>query len=66
MKIILIIFILVILYCLGSAGYFMLSRKHPPETMAKALTWRIAISIALFILLIIGFLMGWVKPHGIS
>lgn len=33
---------------------------------ARALTWRIGLSIALFILLIIGFLTGLLEPHGVA
>ena len=49
MKIIVIILLLVILYCLGSALYFMLGRREKDlEKMAKALTWRIGLSVLVF------------------
>ena len=35
------------------------------EDMARALTWRIAISVGVFLLLIIGMKMGWVTPNQI-
>lgn len=57
--------LLIILYCLGSALYYMLSPKSAPQSMAKALTWRIGLSVAVFILLIVSFLLGWVQPHGV-
>lgn len=31
----------------------------------RALTWRLAISIALFLLLYLAAFMGWVAPHGL-
>lgn len=31
----------------------------------RALTWRLAISIALFLLLYLASFMGWVAPHGL-
>lgn len=65
MKLLILGVIFVILYCLFSAGYFMLSRNRSPEAMAKALTWRIALSVILFAFLILGFYLGWIKPHGI-
>lgn len=65
MKIIVIAIILIIVYCLFSAGYFMLTGKRSHQAMAKALTWRIVLSITLFILLLVSFLMGWIHPHGL-
>lgn len=64
-KIIIFLFLLTIIYCLASALFYMLSRKKTPEKMAKALTWRITLSITLFLLLILGFYMGLIQPHGI-
>lgn len=31
----------------------------------RSLTWRLAISIAIFLLLFIAAMMGWVAPHGL-
>lgn len=64
-KIIILIFLALIFYCLGSSLFYMLSRKKSPEAMAKALTWRIVLSLVLFFLLIGGFYMGLIHPHGI-
>jgi Protein of unknown function (DUF2909) len=64
-KIIVIIFILAILFSLGSALYYMLTQKKSPQLMVKALSWRIGLSIALFLLLLIAFIMGWIHPHPI-
>lgn len=63
-KAIIIAFMLGILFSLGSGLYFLLF-KEPTEQTVKALTWRIGLSMLLFILLIIGFFTGLVKPHGI-
>ncbi|MFT3741951.1 MAG: DUF2909 domain-containing protein [Gammaproteobacteria bacterium] len=59
------VLLLTILYCLGSALYYMLSPKSAPKSMAKALTWRITLFLGVFVLLIVGFLLGWVHPHGL-
>lgn len=32
----------------------------------KALAWRIGLSIAIFLFLLISMYMGWVKPHGVN
>lgn len=55
--------LIVILYCLGSALVFMLKGKKSETQMAKALTWRVALSLLVFIILMIGFYMGWLHPR---
>ena len=66
MKLVIIVFFLVTLYCLGSALFFMLKpKRHSADKMVRALTWRIALSITLFVLLFIAAMLGWLTPHGI-
>lgn len=65
-KIIICLFLLIIFYCLGSALFYMLSQKRAPTSMGKALTWRIALSLSLFVFLLIGAYMGWLHPHGLG
>lgn len=65
-KVIIAVFFILILLCLGSGMYCLLSNKKSKDAMAKALTWRIALSLILFILLIIGFCLGIIHPHGLS
>lgn len=65
MKIFITLLLIAVLYCLGSALFYMISPKSNPEKMAKALAWRIGISLGIFALLIVGFFMGWITPHGI-
>jgi hypothetical protein len=65
MKILVIALLITIIYCLGSAAFFMLRDKGGSRSMAKALTWRISLSLLLFIVLLISFYMGWITPHPI-
>lgn len=58
------IFIL-IFFSLGSALYYLVQDKGDSDRIVKALTWRIGLSILLFIILIIAFALGWIKPHPI-
>lgn len=62
-KIIVLILLFAILFSLGSALYYMLTQKKSPQLMVKALTWRIGLSLTLFILLLIAFIVGWIHPH---
>jgi TRAP-type C4-dicarboxylate transport system permease large subunit len=63
MKIIIILLLVIILYCLASAAFYMIRGKPNSHSMVKALTWRISLSLFLFLLLLIGYFMGWITPH---
>jgi len=53
-----------IIFSLGSA-LFQLSRgKGDSSKMLKALTWRIALSVGLFLLLLAAWKMGLIRPNG--
>ena len=60
MKIIVLLFIFLILASLGSALYFMVKDKGTSHRTAKALTWRVALSLTLFALLMLGFHFGFI------
>jgi hypothetical protein len=55
-----------ILLALGSALFHMVRGKGASGATVRALTWRIGLSVGLFVLLIIAVLMGWITPHGIQ
>jgi Protein of unknown function (DUF2909) len=63
MRIIVILFIIVILGSLGSALYYMIKDRGTTERTAKALTIRIALSIILFLLLMLGFHFGLITTR---
>ena len=65
-KAIIILFLIFIFYALGSALYFLVKDKPESTRVVKALTWRIGLSVVLFILLIVAFAMGLIQPHAIS
>jgi len=52
-----------ILFSLGSGLYFILFKRDDPQKAVRALTVRISLSLVLFIILMIGFGSGWLKPH---
>ena len=69
MKIIIGIAFLGILISLGAAGIFML-RRHDPEKpknkgMVNALTLRIGLSVALFLMILLLWSFGYIEPTGI-
>jgi len=57
--------LLVILGSLGTALYTMLKDHGQSDRTVKALTVRIALSLTLFILLMIGYATGFITPHGV-
>jgi uncharacterized membrane protein len=64
MKISIIIALIGIVVSLLAAGLFMV-RGGPTKRMANALTWRIGLSVALFLSIIFAYSMGWIQPTGI-
>ena len=53
-----------ILAALAAAGFFMLRNKAGTRQMARALTVRISVSVALFLLILLSWKMGWIEPTG--
>lgn len=60
-----VLFLIGILFSLGSGLVFLLRDKAGSTRMVKALTWRIGLSLLLFALLISAYFLGWVHPHGV-
>ena len=58
-------FLAVIVYNLGAGLYYMLADGGGGDRMVKALTRRIAISVALILLVLLGIATGFVEPHGV-
>jgi succinate dehydrogenase/fumarate reductase cytochrome b subunit len=59
-------FMIVIVWNLGAGLYYMLVDKGQTKRTVNALTRRIALSIALILLVILAMYMGWITPHGIG
>jgi hypothetical protein len=56
-----------ILISLAKALFHLTSSKpHDGAKMVKALAWRIVLSVALFVLLIVAYYRGWIHPPGYS
>lgn len=62
-KIVVLILLLVIVGSLASGLFFMLRDDADSDRMARALTWRIGLSIAAFALLILGAWLGWIDVN---
>jgi hypothetical protein len=68
MAFVIVAFLVLILAALAGAGFFMLRRKDGDDEgkrMARALTIRVALSVALFLIIMLAWAMGWIHPKGI-
>jgi TRAP-type C4-dicarboxylate transport system permease large subunit len=63
-KYLVVVVLILIIASLGKALYHLSSSK-PEDSgkMVKALTWRIGLSVGLFVLLIVGYYLGWITPQ---
>jgi succinate dehydrogenase/fumarate reductase cytochrome b subunit len=58
--------LILIVWNLGAGLYYMLVDKGQTNRAVNALTKRIALSVALILLLILSIYMGWIEPHGVG
>ena len=65
-KIIIVLFLLAILYTLGSSFYFLVTDKGQSDRTVRRLSWRIGLSLLLLALLWGGFKLGWIEPQGVD
>ena len=65
-KIIIIIAFIAILFSLGSALFHLVKHEEQSKKTVNALTFRIGLSILLFIFLFIAIATGLITPHGIG
>ena len=67
MKTLLIVgFLILILWNLGAGLYYMLVDKGGSKRTVNALTRRIALSIALIVLVVLAQKLGWIEFHGVG
>lgn len=61
-KVIIILFLLAIAYTLFSSFFFLVKDKGEGKRAVNRLTWRVGLSLALFVLLYVFFRLGWIEP----
>ena len=66
LKILIILVFLTIIASLGTALFHLIKHKESSAKTVKALTYRISISLALFILISIALMTGIIQPAGIG
>jgi hypothetical protein len=70
MKSLIVVMLIAVLGALASAGFFMLRRKdgstrQDPKAMARALALRVALSIGIFLIVLLAWWAGWIVPTGL-
>lgn len=64
-KLIVLVLLALILISLGAGMFSLIKDGGQTDRTAKFLTIRIILSIALFIVLALAFIFGWIQPHGL-
>ncbi|GHH55760.1 hypothetical protein GCM10009090_24490 [[Pseudomonas] boreopolis] len=59
-------FLIAIVWNLGAGLYYLLNDRGQTKRTVRALTWRIGLSVALILLVVLGIYTGLIKPHGIG
>ena len=65
-KIYILILFLLIIISLGSGVFFLVKDESKSNRLVTSLTFRISLSIILFVSLLVGFMFGWIQPHGLG
>ncbi len=61
MRYLVFLFLAAILFSLGSALFYMLRSKQTNPRVVWSLTIRVALSVTLFLVLMISYRMGWIS-----
>ena len=65
-KLVIIAVLIMIVWNLGAGMYYMMVDKGRSDRTVKSLTKRIALSVGLILLVVLGIFTGVIKPHGVG
>ena len=65
-KLIIIAVMIIIVGALASSLIFLVRDKESSKRTVTALTWRISLSLLLFLFLLLAFKLHWIVPHGVG
>ena len=66
MKVLIVLVLIGIVASLGRALFAMTAGPTSSKAMVNALTWRIGLSVALFVLLMVGWYTHLIVPHALQ
>jgi hypothetical protein len=61
-----VLFFVAMLACLGIALLALFRRGDHSQTLLRALTVRVSLSVLFFLLLMLGWYLGIIQPHGLG
>ena len=62
-KLLVIAFLILIVWNLGAGLYYMIVDKGRSDRTVKSLTRRVALSVALILVVLAGYWLGWIRPN---
>lgn len=65
MRLLALLMLLAIIISLGSALRYLVSDDGKTDRVLRMLTWRIGMSVGLFVLLMVAWYFGLIQPHDI-
>lgn len=65
MRVLVLIVFLWIIVSLGSALVYLMRDRGNSNRMAYALTWRVGLSVALFLFVLLAHHLGWIESTGV-
>jgi cytochrome bd-type quinol oxidase subunit 2 len=65
-KILVVCMLLGIVFSLGSALFHLMTDKGDSKKMVRALTVRVSLSVALFLIVMAAWAAGIISPHGVQ
>jgi putative copper export protein len=65
-KLLIVAALVAILFNLGAGLYYMMVDRGTTGRTVRALTWRIGLSVALILAVMLSVAMGWIHPHGLG
>ncbi|MCC2656643.1 MAG: twin transrane helix small protein [Panacagrimonas sp.] len=65
-KLLIVALLVAIVGALVFGGVFLVKDPSTSRRTVKALSWRVGLQVALILLLVLAFFMGWLKPHGVG
>lgn len=65
-KAVVIVLLLVVLFGLFRALYFLVTNKGDKEALVRSLGLRVAASALILVFLLIAMAAGWIQPHGVN
>lgn len=65
MTTIIVLLLLAIIISLFTGFYFLMKDEGDSKRTVNALSWRVGLQLLLIVVLVVAFLMGKIRPHGV-